>query len=60
MRKHLVKTLVILALLVAAPVWAEDDETALAKKTQNPVADLISFRITPTMAMDQMRMCRML
>ncbi len=34
----------LLALLLAAPLWAAEEETAteLAKKTQNPVADLIS------------------
>ncbi len=31
-----------LTLLVAAPLWAAEDATELAKKTQNPVADLIS------------------
>ena len=39
-------TLVLLALLMAAPLWAadaDDDETDLAKQTQNPVADLISI-----------------
>ena len=29
-------------MLIAAPLRAEDEETALAKKIQNPVADLIS------------------
>jgi len=34
----------LLTLLIAAPLWAAEEETAtaLAKKTQNPVADLIS------------------
>ena len=34
----------LMALLIAAPLWAAEEETAteLAKKTQNPVADLIS------------------
>ena len=34
----------LLALLIAAPLWAAEEETAteLVKKTQNPVADLIS------------------
>ena len=36
--------LALLALLMAAPLWAAQEESAteLAKKTQNPVADLIS------------------
>lgn len=34
---------IMLMLLVALPVWAADDATELAKKTQNPVADLISI-----------------
>ena len=29
-------------MLIAVPLRAEDEESALAKKTQNPVADLIS------------------
>src|SRR5262249_22960256 len=33
---------VLLAVLCAGSVCAEEDETELAKKTQNPVADLIS------------------
>jgi len=38
-----VPLLCLVAVLMAAPLWAaEEDETALAKKTQNPVADLIS------------------
>jgi hypothetical protein len=39
-------TLVLLALLMATPLWAEDaddEETDLAKQAQNPVADLISI-----------------
>jgi hypothetical protein len=33
----------LIAALMTAPVWAaEDSDTDLAKKTQNPVADLIS------------------
>ena len=36
-------TLVLVALLMVAPLWAADDATELAKKTQNPVADLISI-----------------
>ena len=34
--------LCITAMLIAAPIWAGDDATELAKKTQNPIADLIS------------------
>jgi hypothetical protein len=34
--------LCLVAVLITAPLWAQQDETALAKKTQNPVADLIS------------------
>lgn len=32
----------LVAVLLAAPLRAQQDETELAKKTQNPVADLIS------------------
>ena len=38
----LVIGLSLAVMLIAAPLWAEDEATALAKKTQNPVADLIS------------------
>ena len=38
----LVAMLCLAAMLIAAPLRAGDDETELAKKTQNPVADLIS------------------
>ena len=34
---------ILLTLLLAAPLWGADDATELAKKTQNPVADLISI-----------------
>jgi hypothetical protein len=35
--------LCLVTVLMTAPLWAaDDDETTLAKKTQNPVADLIS------------------
>jgi hypothetical protein len=34
--------LCLTVILIAAPIRAEDEQTALAKKTQNPVADLIS------------------
>jgi hypothetical protein len=40
--KLLVFGLFLLAMLIAAPLRAGDEETALAKKTQNPVANLIS------------------
>ncbi|MGH8069116.1 MAG: hypothetical protein ACRERE_28540 [Candidatus Entotheonellia bacterium] len=32
----------LVTVLITAPLWAQT-ETELAKKTQNPVADLISF-----------------
>jgi hypothetical protein len=38
----LVAMLCLAAMLIAAPLRAEDEETALAKKIQNPVADLIT------------------
>jgi len=34
--------LAIVAVLLGSSAWAEDSETELAKKTQNPIADLIS------------------
>jgi hypothetical protein len=35
--------LALVALLIAAPLWADEETvTELAKKTQNPVSDLIS------------------
>jgi hypothetical protein len=34
---------ILLTFLLAAPLWGADDATELAKKTQNPVADLISI-----------------
>jgi hypothetical protein len=40
--RFLAAMLCLALILIAAPLRAEDDETALAKKTQNPVADLIS------------------
>jgi hypothetical protein len=33
------------ALFITMPLWAAEDETELAKQTQNPVADLISIPI---------------
>jgi hypothetical protein len=36
-------TLALVALLMVVPLWAAEGTTELAKKTQNPVADLISI-----------------
>jgi hypothetical protein len=44
-KRLIVSGLCLLAMLLATPVWADDEETALAKKTQNPVADLITVPI---------------
>jgi hypothetical protein len=41
-RNWLLGSKVFLILALAAPAFAQEDATALAKKTQNPVADLIS------------------
>jgi hypothetical protein len=41
-KRLLVVGLCLAAMLLAAPLRAGDEETELAKKTQNPVADLIS------------------
>jgi hypothetical protein len=53
-----IAALTLVALLIAAPLWAAEQESTeeLAKKTQNPVADLISvpfqsdfnFEVGPT------------
>ena len=45
MQKRLVAAIACLAAFLAgAPLWAEEDSaTELAKKTQNPVADMLSF-----------------
>ena len=44
MRQTRIAAFTLVALLIAAPLWSAEEETAtaLAKKTQNPVADLIS------------------
>ena len=38
-----VKLSCLAVMLVSLPLWAADDETELAKASQNPVADLISI-----------------
>jgi hypothetical protein len=40
--KFMVAMLCLAVMLIATQIWAGDEETELAKKTQNPVADLIS------------------
>ena len=40
-----VKLSCLAVMLVSLPLWAADDETELAKASQNPVADLISIPI---------------
>jgi hypothetical protein len=44
MRQPRIAAFTLLALLIAAPLWAQEEatETELAKKTQNPISDLIS------------------
>ncbi|MDN5940249.1 MAG: hypothetical protein L0H94_00075 [Nitrospira sp.] len=41
--------LVLMAMSVSAPAWAGESSTDLAKKTQNPVADLISIPLQNNM-----------
>ena len=46
MKRTTIRLVLFLALvLVSIPLWAADDATELAKKAQNPVADLISIPI---------------
>ena len=44
-----ITVLVLLVLAMGSSAWAAEDETELAKKTQNPVADLISIPLQNNM-----------
>lgn len=43
MKKSTVVLLCLVVILIAAPLWAQEDEAELAKKLSNPVANLISL-----------------
>ena len=53
MKRTIIGLVLSLALVfVSMPLWAADDETELAKKARNPVADLISIPIQSNFDLD--------